>query len=42
MLATLCVEKKLLDAINIKSIVDDFAYRNVISQLKVVPTLYLR
>jgi hypothetical protein len=28
-LATLCIEKKLLDDINIEAIIDDFASRNV-------------
>ena len=27
-LATLCIEKKLLDQININAIIDDFASRN--------------
>jgi hypothetical protein len=28
-LATLCIEKKLLDDVNIEAIIDDFASRNV-------------
>jgi hypothetical protein len=28
-LATLCIEKKLLDDVNIEVIIDDFASRNV-------------
>jgi hypothetical protein len=29
MLATLCIENNLLDNINIKAIIDDFALKNV-------------
>jgi hypothetical protein len=41
-LAILCIEKKLLDGVNIEAIIDDFASRNVENIFKLISTIYLR